>query len=214
MGIQGRISLLEEFSKGNNECVHHLEGMRYCIREASKLTKQMLGFAQSGKYKVGQVYLNDIARTVIESFNLNDKHIDIKTRLSPDLCPVTGDSRQLELVLMNLLLNAWQAIDDRGDITIKTENVTLSGTRLPRKDIKQLYWVKLSIQDNGCGIDSATMNRVFEPFYSTKDLERHRGLGLASAYGIIANHDGMIDIQSRLGAGTTVSLFLPAIDNK
>jgi signal transduction histidine kinase len=120
----------------------------------------------------------------------------------------------LELAVMNIVLNAYQALGKEGEILIRTENITLSGTRLPRKDIKQLYWVKLSIQDNGCGIGSNTMNRVFEPFFSTKDLGKHRGLGLPSAYGIIANHDGMIDIQSRPGVGTTVSLFLPVMDDK
>jgi signal transduction histidine kinase len=188
--------------------------MQDCIKEASKLTRQMLGFAQAGKYEVEPTDLNGVVATVLNGFRPGDEQTEIKTDFLSDLSPVTGDRKQLELAIMNLLLNAIQAVDRKGQIIITTENVTLSGTRLPRKNLEQLYWVKLSIQDDGCGIDSDTMNRVFEPFFSTKDMGKHRGLGLSSAYGIIANHDGMIDIQSRPGVGTTVSVFLPAMDNK
>ena len=214
MGIQGRVSLMEETMRGNEKCSGHLKGIRDCIEEASKLTRQMLGFAQAGKYKVEPVDLNGVTETVYKGFRPNDKNITVHMELSPDLRLVAGDLMQLKSVVLNLLLNAWQAIDENGEIAVKTENVTLSGTRLHGRNIKQLYWVKLSVRDDGCGIDSAKMNRVFEPFYSTKNLSKHRGLGLSSAYGIIANHDGLIDIQSRPQAGTTISLFLPAIDQK
>jgi signal transduction histidine kinase len=212
MGIQGRISILEEITKGKGNITDHLKGMQDCIKEASKLTRQMLGFAQAGKYKVEPVDLNEVIEAVLSNFRPDGEHIEIKTDLQPIPCLVAGDRKQLEMAVMNLFLNALQALGNKGEIIFKTENVTLAGTRLPRKDIKQLNWIKLSIQDDGCGIDSNTMTRVFEPFFTTKNLEKHRGLGLSSAYGIIANHDGMIDIQSRPGAGTMVSLFLPAMD--
>jgi PAS domain S-box-containing protein len=214
MGIQGRISILKEITKEKEDAADHLKGMQDCIREASKLTRQMLGFAQAGKYKVEPVDLNGIVETVLDSFRPDNEHIEIKTVLLRTPCFVAGDRKQLEMAIMNLLLNALQALGSRGEIILKTENVTLSGTRLPRKNLKQLNWTKLSIQDNGCGIDSTTMIRVFEPFFTTKNLEKHRGLGLSSAYGIVANHDGMIDIQSRPSAGTTVSLFLPALEKR
>lgn len=212
MGIQGRVSLLGELERENENCCEQLKGIRECIEEASRLTKQMLGFAQAGKYKVEPVDLNGAARTVLDGCRLNDKRIMVNMDLSSGLHMVAGDRSQLESVVMNILLNAWQAIANEGEITIKTENVTLSGTRLPGRDIKQVDWVKLSVQDDGIGINSDSMDRVFEPFFSTKNLAKHRGLGLSSAYGIIANHNGFIDIQSQPGAGTTVSFFLPATD--
>jgi signal transduction histidine kinase len=212
MGIQGRISLLGEFAKDNGECNKQLTGMRTCVEEATKLTKQMLGFAQVGKRKAIAVDLNEVARNVFNDCKLHDKKIDIKLKFSSRLSLVTGDCSQLELVIMNLLLNAWQAIDYEGEISIKTENVILSGTRLPGRDIDQVNWVKLSVRDNGCGIEPDNLDRVFEPFFSTKNLAKHRGLGLSSAYGIIVNHNGLIDMQSQPGSGTTVSLFLPARD--
>lgn len=213
MGIQGRVSLMGELERGNENCCEQLKGIRECIEEASKLTRQMLGFAQAGKYKVEPVDLNAVARTVFDGCRLNDKRITIDMDLVPGLHMVAGDRAQLELVVMNILLNAWQAIPNEGEITIKTENVALSGTRVPGRDIKQVDWAKLSVRDDGIGINSDSMDRVFEPFFSTKNLAKHRGLGLSSAYGIIANHDGFIDMQSQPGAGTTVSLFLPAIDH-
>jgi len=212
MGIQGRVSLLGEILRDDKNCNEHLTGIRDCIDEASRLTKQMLGFAQAGKYQVRPVDLNEVARTVFNNCRLHDKRIRIHLDLSSGLSMVSGDPSQLELVVMNLLLNAWQAIPDEGEIAIKTENATLSGTRLPGRDIKQVQWVKLTVKDDGCGIHADSMGRVFDPFYSTKNLAKHRGLGLSSAYGIIANHNGLIDIQSRPGTGTEVSLFLPAAD--
>jgi PAS domain S-box-containing protein len=214
MGIQGRVSLMEELFRENEIFNEHLEGIRNCIKDASRLTKQMLGFAQAGKYKVQPVDLNEVARTVFNDFRLNDKNIVINTAFLPGLRLVAGDRAQLESVILNLLLNAWQAISGKGEITIKTENIMLSGSRLSGRDLKHVYWVKLSVTDDGRGIDPDTINRVFEPFYSTKNLAKHRGLGLSSAYGIITNHDGLIDIQSRPRAGTTVSIFLPAADQK
>lgn len=214
MGIQGRISILKEITKEEKDITDHLKGMQDCIKEASKLTRQMLGFAQAGKYKVEPIDLNGVIETVLTNWRPDGEHIEIKTDLLSGPCVVTGDRKQLEMTVMNLFLNALQALGSKGKIIFKTENVTLSGTRLPRQDIRQLNWIKLSTQDDGCGIDSNTMTRVFEPFFTTKNLEKHRGLGLSSAYGIIANHDGMIDIQSRPGTGTTVSLFLPALDKK
>jgi signal transduction histidine kinase len=172
----------------------------------------MLGFAQVGKNKIQPVDLNQVARKVYNDARLSDKNIIITRDFLPGLHIVSGDRAQLESVVLNLLFNAWQAIPDKGEITIKTENVILSGSRLSGRDIKYTCWVKLSVQDNGLGIDPETINRVFEPFYSTKNLAKHRGLGLSSAYGIITNHDGLIDIQSRPRAGTTVSIFLPSTD--
>jgi len=212
MGIQGRVSLLGELLQNDERCSEQLRGMQECIEEASKLTRQMLGFAQSGKYKVESIDLNEVAKAVFNDCRLHDKKIEIHMDLSPGRSLVTGDRTQLESVVMNLLLNSWDAIAAEGDITIKTENVSLYGTRLPTRDVEQVSWVKLSVRDNGCGIAPDIMDRVFEPFYSTKNLAKHRGLGLSSAYGIIANHNGLIDIQSQPGAGTTVSLFLPVID--
>lgn len=212
MGIQGRVSLMGEALRDDENSCDYLKGIRGCIEEASRLTKQMLGFAQAGKYVVEPVDLNDVAGKVFDSYRLNDKKIKINMNLLSGLRLVKGDRSQLELVFMNILLNAWQAIADEGEITIKTENVALDGTRLPGRDIEQLNWVKLSVRDDGCGIDSEGLDRVFDPFYTTKNLAKHRGLGLSSAYGIIANHSGLIDIQSRPGDGTTVCIFLPAVE--
>ena len=210
MGIQGRASLMEELLRGKEPSHEHLEGIQNCVKEASKLTKQMLGFAQVGKYKVQPVDLNEMTKTVYNEFRLNGKKIRIETNFLPNLHLVAGDRAQLESVVLNLLLNAWQAISHRGLITVKTENVVLSGSRMSGRDLKHVNWAKLSVTDDGCGIDPEMIDRVFEPFYSTKNLATHRGLGLSSVYGIVTNHDGLIDIQSQPRAGTSVSIFLPA----
>lgn len=210
MGIQGRVSLLHSLVLSQAECCEHLQGIESCIDEASRLTRQMVGFAQGGKYQVTQVDLNEIVADVIKTFQRSHKQISLETIYAPRLWPVKADRKQMELAVMNILLNAWQAIPFEGRVTIKTENFMLSQARRETQDVPTGKSVKLAIRDTGVGISPAVRRRVFEPFFTTKEMARHRGLGLSSVYGIVANHNGLIDIESAKGAGTTVSIFLPA----
>ena len=120
------------------------------------------------------------------------------------------DRGQIEQVLLNLFVNAWQAMPSGGEIYLSTENVTLKKEDWDKPyALQQGQYVKISVGDSGVGMDNETLERIFEPFFTTKEVSRGTGLGLASAYGIIKNHSGMIDVTSQKGDGTTFTIYLP-----
>nr|MDJ0805018.1 ATP-binding protein [Desulfobacterales bacterium] len=128
-----------------------------------------------------------------------------------DVWSVEVDSGQIEQVLMNLFVNAWQAMPDGGDLFVEIENVELDEhyTRIKPYNIRPGRYVKLSVTDTGVGMDTETRKRIFEPFFSTKEKGMGTGLGLASAYGIIKNHGGFINCYSEIGHGTTFNIYFP-----
>lgn len=210
MGIQGRVSLLYRSLEMSNTRREHLKGIESCVEDAAKLTQQMLGFAQSGKYNVTRLDVNAVVEQIVQTFVRRDQEISLTREYQPELWPVDADLHQVEQVIMNILLNAWQAISGRGRVVIRTENFELTEGREKFGDVHAGKFIKLSIRDTGEGMDETVCNRVFEPFFTTKGIGKHRGLGLSSAYGIISNHDGFIDVESTPAVGTTVSIYLPA----
>jgi CheY-like chemotaxis protein len=127
---------------------------------------------------------------------------------------VEADRRQLEQVLLNIFINAWQAMPDGGELYLSTSNSSLTETDCSPHQIEPGPYVKISITDTGIGMDEKTRQRVFDPFFSTKTKGRGSGLGLASAYGIIRNHSGIITVDSEVGQGTTFNIYLPVSDQK
>jgi CheY-like chemotaxis protein len=113
-------------------------------------------------------------------------------------------------VLLNLFVNAWQAMPGGGTLFIETENVQLTGDQINGLELEPGDYVKIMISDSGVGMDEATRLRVFDPFFTTKEMGRGTGLGLASAYGIIRNHNGGIVVESQKGRGSTFTIFLPS----
>jgi PAS domain S-box-containing protein len=210
MGIQGRVSLLYRSMGLNDARRDHLEGIESCVADAARLTRQMLGFAQSGKYSVSKVNMNQVVEEMAKTFARSQNEIELIKELAPELWSVEADFQQMEQVVMNIMLNAWQSIADKGKVVVKTENFELAEGREPFQETGSEKCVKLSIRDTGSGMDDTTRKRAIEPFFTTKGIGQHRGLGLASAYGIIANHNGFIDIDSIPGTGTTISVYLPA----
>jgi len=212
MGIQGSASILALSIKKSNRLYENLERIEGCVDEASRLAKQLVGFAQCGKYHVQQLDLNQVVEAAVATHGRSKKKIHIKRDYGSDLWPVEGDKGQIDQVLMTILLNAWQAIMDRGEISIKTRNTTLQEVRSQTQGIQPGKYVKVSVQDSGTGMDETVRNRVFEPFFTTKEVGRSRGLGLACAYGIMANHKGMIGVTSIKGVGSTFSILFPSME--
>lgn len=210
MGIQGRVSMLKKNVSGEDKS--HLDGIEACVIEAARLTEQMLGFSQSGKYQIVPIALDALVDSVLTNFDKKERPINVLRSYAPDLGNVMGDRHQLEQVVMNIMLNSWQAIDQEGWITITIENYDMNEARQPVGHLSEGKWIRLSVQDNGIGMDEHVCKRVFEPFFTTKGMGRHRGLGLSSVYGIVANHNGVINIDSIPGFGTTVCVYLPAVD--
>ncbi len=212
MGIQGRASLIRMGMEASDKNVEHIRCIEESVQNAADLTKQLLGFARGGKYDVRPADLNEIAEKSARMFARTRKEIRLQTKFDPDLKQVAVDRGQIEQVLLNLLINAWQAMPAGGDIIIETGNVHMErpstkGILLPGGD-----YVSLSVADTGVGIEPETRERIFDPFFTTKEMGRGTGLGLASVYGIIRNHDGMITVDSRQGEGSIFTLYLPASD--
>lgn len=135
--------------------------------------------------------------------------VAITRKLAPDLPPVEADPGQLEQVMLNLLVNAWQAMSRQGDMTLASEAVTLSEAFCQSYKRQPGRYVHLSLTDTGKGMDEATLARIFEPFFTTKDVGQGTGLGLATVYAIIKHHGGIIRVDSQPGQGTTFHIFLP-----
>jgi CheY-like chemotaxis protein len=184
------------------------------VTSGADLTKQLLGFARGGRYEVKTTAMNDIIKKTSSMFGRTKKEITIHLKYGKDLWAVEVDQGQMEQVFMNLYVNAWQAMPGGGEIYLETENVLLEDERVLPYAIKPGKYVKISITDTGMGMDEKTRESIFDPFFSTKALGRGTGLGLATVYGIIKGHGGMINVYSETGHGTTFTLYLPASEKE
>jgi two-component system, cell cycle sensor histidine kinase and response regulator CckA len=210
MGIQGRASMMSldpEFSNPNRE---HINAIEEYIRSATNLTKQLLGFARGGKYEVKPIDINELVLSSSTMFGRTKKEIRIHTRCQTLPLVAEVDRGQIEQALLNLYINAWQAMPPGGgELYLETMIVTLDEAYCKPHQVDSGRFVKVSITDTGIGMDEATRLRIFDPFFTTKEKRRGTGLGLASAYGIIKNHGGMITVYSEINHGTTFNIYLP-----
>jgi PAS domain S-box-containing protein len=210
MGIQGYASL----SLMNLDSFHpnygRLKRIEEQVKSGADLTRQLLGFARGGRYEVKPADMNDILEKTSSMFGRTKKEISIHRKYGNDLWIVEVDRGQMEQVFMNLYVNAWQAMPGGGEIYLETENTILSGKQVLAYAVKAGRYIKISMTDTGTGMDAKTRERVFDPFFTTKEMGRGTGLGLATVYGIIKGHGGMINVYSKPGHGTTFNIYLPA----
>ena len=210
MGIQGRTSLMLLEGEKVHPHIEHLKGIAEYVQRATDLTRQLLGFARGGKYEVKSTNLNQIVHRSSEMFGRTQKEIMIHTEYQDDIWPVEIDRAQIEQVLLNLYVNAWHAMPAGGSLYLKTENLRLGDHFVRAYGIEPGRYVKISVRDTGYGMDEAVRQRVFDPFFTTKEMGRGTGLGLASAYGIVRNHGGIITVDSQKGQGATFNIYLQA----
>ncbi len=210
MAIQGRTSLMLVDLDSSDPYYEELKEIENIVRSGANLTRQLLGFARGGKYEPKLTNLNNLVQRSSEMFGRTKKEMRIQTAFKKDLWAVKIDQGQIEQVLLNLYLNAWQAMPEGGDLYVQTANLMLDEDRVGHYQIRPGKYVKISIADTGVGMDEETLQRIFDPFFTTKEPARGTGLGLASAYGIIKNHGGIIEVWSKKGKGTTFEIFLPA----
>jgi PAS domain S-box-containing protein len=214
MGIQGNVSVMNLEVGAADPLQESIDSIARCVKSGSQLTNQLLAFARGGKYVVTPSNLNTIVHKTAEIFGRTKKEIDLHPVFAKDIWPVEVDPSQIEQVLMNLYVNAWQAMPEGGDLFIELENARLDEhyARIKPFNIRPGRFVKLSVTDTGVGMTPETQKRIFEPFFSTKEKGMGTGLGLASAYGIIKNHNGFINCYSELGHGTTFNVYFPVCE--
>jgi two-component system cell cycle sensor histidine kinase/response regulator CckA len=214
MAIQGNASLMLFDLNQNHEHFIRLRNIEKLVESGARLTSQLLGYARKGRYEVRAINLNQIVQYACETFNRTKKEIRIQLQLDMHLAPIEADTGQIEQVLMNLLVNAADALRGGGTVTIRTGNATHEEMKGKLYNPKPGKYVLLTVSDTGVGMDDKTKERIFEPFFTTKEMGRGTGLGLASTYGIIKGHGGFIDVDSQPGKGATFSIYLPASAKK
>ena len=214
MAIQGRASIMLMNKASSHPDIRHLKGMEDNVESAADLTRQLLGFARGGKYEVKPTDLNELVKKQNRMFGRTKKQITIRGKYEKDVWSVEVDQGQIDQVLLNLYVNAWQAMPAGGVLYLETENVTLDENDVRPFSIEPGEYVKISVTDTGVGMDRATREKIFDPFFTTKEIGRGTGLGLASAHGIIKNHSGFINVYSEKGHGTTFNIYLPASEKE
>jgi PAS domain S-box-containing protein len=209
MGIQGNISLMLLEIKENDFPHEEIKSIERCVESAAKLTKQLLGFARGGKYIVKATSLNDLIKRITSMFSRTHKNIAFHESYQSNLMAVAVDPGQIEQVVVNILLNACQAMPKKGDLFVRTENTHFDDRTAASHEIKPGRFVKISIQDTGVGMTPEIRQRIFEPFFTTKEIGNGSGMGLASAFGIVRNHGGIIECHSEFGRGSSFNVYLP-----
>jgi PAS domain S-box-containing protein len=210
MGIQGYVALTKLDLKTNHPHYERLQKIEEQIMSGAHLTRQLLGFARGGKYEVKPTDLNSLLKTSSNIFGRTKKEILISYKFQRDLWVVDADQGQIAQVLLNLYINAWQAMPGGGDLYLESQNIILNETDVQPHGVLPGRYVKISVMDTGTGMDAQTRGRIFEPFFTTRRPDKGTGLGLASAYGIIKNHGGFITVESEPGRGSIFNIYLPA----
>ena len=191
-----------------------VESIQRAILHGSTLTKQLLALARRQAVDRSRIALNTIVQEVATMSRLFlDDSIKLVIHLDPSGAAARVDRSEMEQVLLNLLLNARDAMPNGGSILISTSRLTYTAASAPRHCKLRGSVVRLRVQDNGVGIDEETRGRVFEPFFSTKPLDRGTGLGLATVEAIVKASAGCVELASRPGVGTTVDIVLPEAES-
>ncbi|MCP4723897.1 MAG: response regulator [bacterium] len=180
-------------------------------QKAGDLTKQLLSFSRDDVFNPVSLNANKLLKDCVRvSENIFEKTIEMHYSLVEDLHKVTADRNQLDQVFTNLLINAKDAMPDKGKISLSTENVTVDDQSSEMHiEMKSGDYVKISVEDSGIGIPLEIKDKIFEPFFTTKGVGKGTGLGLSMVYGIIKKHNGFINVESEPGRGTSFHIYLP-----
>jgi PAS domain S-box-containing protein len=212
--IQGYASLAMEQANHPAEQRESLDQVQGASERASRLTRQLLAFGRRQALQKEDVDLGVLIGDLLHMIRrIIGEHIEIDLIPGHQLGNVRADRSQIEQVVLNLCVNARDAMPKGGRLTIELENVLINGSfRESHPWAKPGHYVLMSIIDNGVGMDKATQTRIFEPFFTTKSKEHGTGLGLSVVYGIIKQHDGMVHVYSEPGLGSTFKVYLPVVE--
>jgi two-component system, cell cycle sensor histidine kinase and response regulator CckA len=211
MAIVGNIELIKMAFPGRHDLDKYLEAMKESAYRMSKHNEQLLAYARGGRYQPQKVSFNDFVR---QTLLLVEHTIKPRVNLEQDLQACTAraeiDMGQMQMVIAAIIANASEATEDEGRIRVSCEDFRFSEASVTDQlPLKPGDYIRLTIEDEGKGMDDMTRSRIFEPFFTTKS--QGRGLGMAAVYGIVLNHDGWITVDSEPGKGTTVRIYLPAL---
>jgi signal transduction histidine kinase/ActR/RegA family two-component response regulator len=210
-GVLGYASLMKRFLKEDEKMHKYADLIEKSAIRAANLTQQLLGFARKGKYKIELFNVNDTLRELLaflrETF---DRNIEIQLDAEQNLPPIMGDSTQLYQAILNICINARDAMPDGGKLHIKTEYYVLSVEKtVDFFKIPAGEYIRINITDTGIGMSPEVRRRIFEPFFTTKGVGKGTGLGLSMVYGIVKSHNGYLNVFSEQGLGTTMRFYLP-----
>jgi len=207
--IVGYLGLLKEELPGTPELQRYFDVLERSALRASELTRQLLGFARRGKFEVRPLDVARLCSEVTELFRSTlDPRIELRTRFPSDLPMVEGDASQLHQAVLNLCMNARDAMPDGGVLELVLQPVIAPDPTSGEPPVLRPY-VCLTVRDTGVGMDEHVKARMFEPFFTTKGPGKGTGLGLAMVYGIVRNHGGFLEVDSEVGKGTAVRMYLP-----
>jgi PAS domain S-box-containing protein len=208
-GILGNVSMTKLGMSPENKCYAGLDKAEKAIKRASDLTQQLLTFSKGGAPVMKTASIEQIV-TDSASFVLRGSNVRCEFIIPHAVWPVEADEGQMNQVINNLIINADQAMPEGGIIKVCIENLTVEPGDIPT--IRDGRYVRLSIEDQGTGISEDHQHKIFDPYFTTK--QKGSGLGLATVYSIIKSHDGYIKVESKVGAGTTFLVYLPASDKE
>ncbi len=204
--IYGNISLAKMFPHNQEKVSHYLEKTEQSLSQAQGLTQQLLTFARGGSPVKQLVAIGPLLHEVAK-FSLRGSNTDVEINIATDLWSASVDTGQFGQIINNLATNASQAMPNGGRLTIKAENIILSPAELPVESNND-HFIKITLADQGVGISPEHLSKIFDPYFTTK--RTGSGLGLATVFSIIKNHNGLINVESELDTGTTFTIHLPA----
>jgi PAS domain S-box-containing protein len=204
-GLFGNLSLAKIYLEPNHQAFEFLDKAEKSLNRATRLTGKLLTFAKGGEPIREQISLDELVKEVV-SFDLSGSNVKSVFTSVEGLLPANVDKGQIQQVFSNLAINAKQAMPEGGHFSVHFQNFDNSADQLP--DLEAGKYIHATVSDEGEGIKSEHLSRIFDPYFSTK--QTGRGLGLATVYSIISKHDGLIKVESEPGLGTTFNLYLPA----
>jgi len=211
-GILGYADMLKHGAEPGGRVYNAARTIEKAAERAAELTRQLLGFARKGKYRMLPIDMHDIVREVARLLGRAiDKNVRIRLRLNAKRSVVMGEPTQMQQMLLNLAFNARDAMPGGGELLIETNEVRRGPNR---SDASREPHILITVSDTGCGIPDEIQGRIFEPFFTTKNVGKGTGMGLATVYGIVNSHGGSIGVRSKVNQGTTFKVYLPLTDQK
>jgi signal transduction histidine kinase/ActR/RegA family two-component response regulator len=213
-GVMGHAEMLKMNLNSGSPLLRYPDVIISLCEKASDLTRQLLTFARKAPVEFQKIDLNAVIKQAVGIMERTiDRRIEIIVDIPEQPVFISGDKNQLENALLNIAINARDAMPEGGRVSIASETIDLDQTALPEEhsNVTEGSYIMISIADTGTGMSKETQSRIFEPFFTTKELGKGTGLGLASVYGCVKQHNGYITVESQEGKGTKFTIYLPLI---